>query len=191
MPVFGLVGGGKYDIGVLETLLKRLRPDLNGVVARSCGNDYRVTTTFPNRILEFTRANAGRAVDKAIVVRDAHRSVPDQLLRKLRASSDLRGYLFPVEFAVVVPEIESWLLADQDALFTVSQERGVATRFPAANRSPEMLQHPKEHLMELLAEAGVPYTEAVAVRLAETSNLLLIEQLCPSFRSFKWAAEHC
>jgi hypothetical protein len=172
-------------------LLKRLRPDLNKVVARSCGNDYRVATTLPYRILEFTRVNNGGPVDKAIVVRDAHRMTHERALQKLRESINPRKYEFPIEFAVVEPEIEAWLLADHNALFAVSQERGVATRFPVPSSSPEMLRDPKEHLMELLAEAKVPYTEAVAGRLAETSNLLLVEQRCPSFRRFKWAGEHC
>lgn len=191
MPVFGLIAAGNYDVAVLETLLKRLRPDLHRVAVRKCINDYRVTTTVATRISELARANDGNSVDKVIVVRDVHRSTIQRELQKLRDSVDPHHYQFPIEFAVVMPEIESWLLADHEALSTVTRERGVATVFPAPDRSPESLPSPKERLLQSLAQAKVPYTEAVAVRIAELASLTRIEQLCTSFSMFKRAAEHC
>lgn len=191
MPVFGLVGAGNYDVAVLETVLKRLRPDLEEIVVRRCGNDYRVTTTLKARLQEFNRLRAISRLDKAIVVKDSHRASPERELEKFREAIDPRNYPFPVEFAVAVRALESWLLADHVALSKVAGERGTQHQYPAPDRSPELLPNPKGRLTELLAEAQVPYTEAVAVRLAEVTALERIEQLCPSFTQFKRAAEHC
>jgi hypothetical protein len=191
MPVFGLVGAGNYDLAVLETLLKRLRPDLEKIVVRRCGNDYRVTTTLRDRLQEFRILRAAGRLDKAIVVKDSHRSVPERELEKLREAMDPRGYPFAVEFAVAVRALESWLLADHVALSRIADERGAQQHYRVPDRSPELFPNPKERLSELLAEAQVPYTEAVAVRIAELATLERIEQLCPSFTLFKRAAEHC
>lgn len=192
MPVlvFGLVAAGNYDVSVLGTLLRRLRPDLLRVVPRGCGNDYKVTTTFRSRIREFMYVNDGRPADKAIVVRDTHGSTPERVLQRLR-EANVEDYPFPVEFAVVVPAIESWLLADHNALTTVTHERGTPTQYPPPDRSPEQMLDPKQRISELLASAQVPYTEVVAARIAELASLERIEQLCRSFTFFKRAAEHC
>jgi len=191
MPVFGLVGAGNYDVAVLETLLKRLRPDLEKVVVRRCGNDYRVTTTLKARLREFSKLRAVGRLDKAIVVKDSHRAAPEGELNKLREAIEQGDYPFPVEFAVAVRALESWLLVDHVALSTVAGERGAQRQYPAPDRSPEQFPNPKDRLSELLAEAQVSYTEAVAVRIAELINLERIEALCPSFTLFKRAAEHC
>jgi hypothetical protein len=87
--------------------------------------------------------------------------------------------------------LESWLLVDHVALSTVAGERGAQRQYPAPDRSPEQFPNPKDRLLELLAEAQVSYTEAVAVRIAELVSLERIEALCPSFTLFKRAAEHC
>jgi hypothetical protein len=191
MPVFGLIGAGNYDLAVLETLLRRLRPDLEKVVVRRCGNDYRVTTTLTARLQELSKLRAVGRLDKAIVVKDSHRAAPGRELEKLREAIEGRDYPFPVEFAVAVRALESWLLVDDGALSTVAGERGAQRQFPAPDRSPEQFPNPKGRLSELLAEAQIPYTEAVAIRIAELVSLERIEALCPSFTLFKRAAEHC
>ncbi len=191
MPLFALVGAGNYDVAVLETFLKRLRPDLERVLVRRCGNDYRVTTTLKARLQEFSRLRATGRLDKAIVVKDSHLASPERELKKFQDAMDPRDYPFPVEFAVAVRAIESWLLADHEALSKVAVERGTQRQYPPPDRSPEQFPNPKSRLSELLAEAQVPYTEAVAARIAELASLERIEQLCPSFTLLKRAAQHC
>jgi hypothetical protein len=63
--------------------------------------------------------------------------------------------------------------------------RGMPTerQYGPPDRSPGQLPEPKEYLLELLAEAQVPYTEAVAIRIAELLSLRRVEELCPSFIS--------
>lgn len=190
MSVFGLVGAGNYDVAVLETLLKRLRPDIR-VIVRHCGNDYRVTTTLGTRLKEFDRIKAAGTLDKVIVVKDSHRADPENEFRKLESAVRASDHLFPVELAVVVRALESWLLADHEGLSRVAEERGTPRQYAPLGRSPEQLPDPKQTLSELLAESNVSYTEAVAVRIAEVVSLERIEQLCRSFTRFKHAAEHC
>ena len=143
MPVFGLIGAGNYDVAVLETLLKRLRPDLNKIIVRRCGNDYRVTTTLRARLKEFDGIRAPGPLDKAIVVKDSHRANHQAELRKLQGAIGPAEHAFHVEFAVAVHALESWLLADHEALSRVAGERGSNRQFPAPIRSPEEFPRPQ------------------------------------------------
>lgn len=130
-------------------------------------------------------------MDKALVVRDAHRKPPTQLLEKLTATFDPHCYPFPVKFVIVLPEPEAWLLADHGALSAVSVERGTRTIFPPVSRSPEMLGDPKRELQIALGKARVSYTPLVAQRLAELANFGLVERWCPSFIQFRTAVRDC
>jgi len=191
VPVFGLVVAGPYDVLILSTLVRRIRPDVARVECRACGNDPQVTTKFRSYLKELRYANDGRPVDKAIVVRDSHRGDPAAVLDKLCSNFREQEHPFPVRFAVVQPEPEAWLLADHDALAKLSAERGRPTDFAAPDRSPEQLPDPKSELRSLLAEAGVPYTKEAAAGLAELCDLDLIVKLCNSFTSFKRAVTDC
>lgn len=191
MPVFGLVVAGPYDDLILLTLARRIRPDVAGVKCRACGNDPQVTTKFRSYLKELRYANDGRPVDKAIVVRDCHRGDPAAVLDKLCSNFREQEHPFPVRFAVVQPEPEAWLLADQDALARLSVERGRPADFTPLNFPPEQLPDPKAKLTSLLRTAGVPYTKQAAARLAELCDLGLIEALCNSFTSFKRAVTDC
>jgi hypothetical protein len=161
------------------------------VKCRACRNDPQVTTKFRSYLKELRYANDGRAVDKAIVVRDCHRGRgdPAAVLDGLRSNFREQEHPFPVRFAVVQPEPEAWLLADQNALAQLAAERGRPADFASVNRPPEKLPDPKARLRSLLA--GIPYTPAAPSRLAELCDLALIEALCPSFTSFKRAVTGC
>jgi len=193
VPVFGLVVAGPYDDLVLSTLVRRIRPDVAGVKRRTCGDDPQVTRKFPSYLKELRYANDGCPVDKAIVVRDCHRGRGDPVavLDKLCSNFREQEHPFPVRFAVVQPEPEAWLLADQNALAQLAAERGRPTDFTPLNFPPEQLPAPKAKLTSLLRTAGVPYTKQAAARLAELCDLALVEALCNSFTSFKRAVTDC
>ena len=191
MPVFGLVVAGPYDELILSALVSRIRPDVARLECRACGDDPQVTRKFRSYLKELRYANDGCPVDKAIVVRDSHMGRPQQVLEKVRSGFCEKPYPFPVRFAVVQPEPEAWLLADHDALARLSTERGRPTDFASLNFPPEQLHDPKAKLTSLLRTAGVPYTRQAAARLAELSDLAVIEALCPSFTSFKRAVTDC
>lgn len=182
---------GTYDAAVLEKLIQRIRPDTPETKPRVCGNDARVTTTFQSRLKEFSYANQGRPVDKAIVVRDCNQGDPAAVLDKLCSKFRQQEHPFPVRFAVVQRELEAWLLADQNALAQLAAERGRPTDFASLNFPPEQLHDPKAKLTSLLSTAGVPYTPQAAAGLAELCDLDLIVKLCNSFTSFKRAVTDC
>lgn len=191
MPVLGLVVAGPYDEAILTTFVGRIRPERATVHCRPCGDDARVTRFFKELLEDFKFVNAGGAVDKAIVVRDAHRKPPAQLLGKLMVGFNASSYSFPVKFVIVLPEPEAWLLADHKALSAVGAERGRATTFPPASSSPEILADPKRELRVRLGKARVAYTKVAAQRLAELADIDTIEYWCPSFAQFKAAIKDC
>lgn len=191
MPVLGLVVAGPCDEAIHTTLVGRIRPEVSAAFCRPCQDDPRVTRLFKEFLEEFKFVNAGDPVDKALVIRDAHRKLPTQLLEKLTVSFDAHSYPFPVKFVIVLPEPEAWLLADHEALSAVSVERGMRTLFPPASGSPEMLGDPKRELQIALGKARVSYTPVVARRLAELVNIRLLERWCPSFVQFRTAVQDC
>ena len=80
-------------------------------------------------------------------------------------------------------ELEAWLLADSEAIATVTRVysgRGV----PVVNESIENIADPKARLQRLLSDAKVAYTKEVARKIAAVSNVESIAYRCPSFRSF-------
>ena len=186
MPAIGLVVAGPYDAAVLEVFTRRLRPGVS-VVSRLCGNDAGVLRTCSARLREFERGDLGRPVERAVIVCDSHQADPAALDNRLRASLTGSRVSFPVRHVVIIRELEAWLLADHAALARLAAERGRPTNFLPLNFPPEQLPDPKGKLTALLQQAGVGYTHVVAGRLAEHSDLDLIEGLCPSFTSFKRA----
>jgi hypothetical protein len=192
VPVFALVAAGAYDGAALDKLLRQLRPDLNDVIIRLCKNDRGVTATYKNRLKDLRYANQGRPVDKAIVVRDTHGRGANEVMEELKHGYAPNDHPFPVEFAVVVPELEAWLIADHEARTKLSREiGGEFIQYQPLNFPPEQLPDPKMRLSKLLAAAGISYTSQVAAHLAELSNVVTIEQLCQSFTLFKRAAHNC
>ena len=191
MSVFGLVVAGPYDEAILETLMRRLRPDLSEVFSRQCQNDPGVTKRLKGLLEDFKHVNAGGAVDKAIVVRDAHKAQLSEIQNALTLHFNPAHYSFSVKFAVVVPEPEAWLLADNEALAAISRERGRPQTFPPTSSSPENLSDPKRELRRRLAQAKVNYTQVVAGKLAELSDLARVAYWCPSFVQFRTAVEDC
>ena len=191
MPVFGLVAAGAYDGAALSAFLRKLRPDLEDVIVRLCGNDRRVRSTFKNVLKDLRFANRGRPVDKTIVVCDTHGLAVEEALGRMQDGFNAADYPFPVEFAVVVPELESWLSADHEARTVVAAERGNRLQYPIVAFPPEDRDDPKAFLESVLLEAGVRYTAVVAARLAELSDPERVRALCPSFTIFRNAAHNC
>jgi hypothetical protein len=86
---------------------------------------------------------------------------------------------------VIVQELETWLLADHDAL---SQ---VAPRSISEIRGPlESILDPKRRLQSILSDAGIAYTAEVARKIAAAANLERTEYRCPTFRTFRQAFDN-
>jgi hypothetical protein len=95
-----------------------------------------------------------------------------------------RVFPFPKRLLIAVEELESWLLADEEALSAITGRS--VRRVP----DPETLTDPKARLRNILSEAGLAYTAEVARRIAATARLEILAARCPSFRTFQDAIEN-
>jgi hypothetical protein len=93
-----------------------------------------------------------------------------------------RSYPFPVIPFVIVQELETWLLADNNALSQVCN-RAV----PAIQATLEDIENPKERLQRVLAQARVPITPETARKIAAATDIARLAYRCPGFRNFRQA----
>ena len=180
MPTYGLIVEGEYDAAALTELIRRCAAGNIQVIPRQCAQKGSLMKKFPAYLQELHWANQGQAVDKALVIRDTDSKNPGELIARMETSIVSRSYPFPVKFVVIMQELETWLLADHDAL---SQ---VASRSISEIRGPlESILDPKRRLQSILSDAGIAYTAEVARKIAAAANLERIEYRCPTFRTFR------
>jgi Domain of unknown function (DUF4276) len=186
MRTFGLIVEGIYDEAVLIEFIRKCGSSDVEVISRVCGPKGSLMNRFPGFLEEFRYVKHGSHVDKALVVRDADGKVPATLIEAMEARIARRTYPFPVRCLVIVQELETWLLADSEALAKVTQE--YASRAVAEINEPlERIVDPKGRLQRLLSGAKVPYTQEVARKIARAIRLEIIEERCLNFRSFRQA----
>ena len=92
-----------------------------------------------------------------------------------------RIYSFPRKLLVIVEEMEAWLLADEEALTTVTGKH--QHRIP----NPETIYDPKARLEKILSDARITYTAEVARKIATTARPGILAARCSSFRKFQEA----
>ncbi len=183
MPRFGIVLEGPYDEKALKEFLRRCFGADCEIESRACATRGGVTRKFRNYLEEFRYRGD---IQKAFVVRDADGKDPSQLTAQMQAMIENRAYPFPVKFAVIVQELEAWLLADHDAISTVTGRQTKRQPDPI-----EALNSPKERLQDLLSKAGLAYTEEVARKIAAAANVEKLRERCPAFRGFCQDASDC
>lgn len=179
MLTVGLVVEGFYDEAVLKELIQKCTPSDVDIICRRCGNAPQLLKKFPGFLEEFRHAKQGSNVDKAVVIRDADRKNPQELIARMEDRIAGRNYPFPTRLLVIVQELEAWLLADEHAI------SGVTGATQAATHRPEELISPKERLIRILSGSKVDYTPEVARRIAERANIDTIGSRCSWFRQFR------
>ena len=95
---------------------------------------------------------------------------------------------FPVEYFVIVQELEAILLCDPRAIENVCAARGNAIQLPNLIHNPEMLANPKAELVRQLSLGGVRYTKIVAGEIASQAQLNRLSHWSQSYRRFRAAA---
>lgn len=190
MTAYGIVIEGRYDEAALGEIIRNILPTDVILISRRCGDKDRLVAVFPGYLESFRYENQGSNVDKAIVIRDAHGKDPGKLKERMKSRILNREFPFEVKFIIIVQELEAWLLADEHAISKVTQSRSgkVVSR---VNYSLESIINPKEILYRVLAEANVPYTDAVAREIARESDLDRIKYRCPGFGEFCQAVIDC
>lgn len=182
MRTFGLVVEGHYDEVALSELMQKCVSIRMHMVGRPCGPKGDLMKRFPGFLEEFRYRSD---INKALVIRDCGNKDPGELLNQMRSKIANRSYPFPVKLLVIVKELEAWLLADENAISTVTGR----TVSPA--RNPERLTDPKERLKNILSDAGTSYTAEVARKIAAVANIDTIESRCPNFKPFREAVLDC
>ena len=116
------------------------------------------------------------------MVRDADNKDPQILISAMKAKYTDRSYPFPVTPFVIVQELETWLLADHNALSQVCNGT-----VPDIQTALEEIENPNERLQRVLSQASTTYTRETARKIAAATDLERLEYRCPGFRSFRQA----
>ncbi len=141
---------------------------------------------FPGFLKAFEYELAGSPVEMAVVVQDADGKRPEEIEAQMASKIDGREYRFVlgVQFFVIPQAMESWLLADANALNVVSQSRR-GKRVTKSHDAPETILRPKEDLRKLLTDHGLEYTAELAREIAQHIDLDKLSEACPRFRIFR------
>lgn len=185
MATFGLVVEGNYDEAALKEFVQKCASSDVDIMCRRCGNAPQLMKRFPGFLEEFRHGKEGSDVDKAMVVRDADRKNPAELIGRMQSKISNRNYRFPVKLLVIVEELEAWFLADEAAISAVTGRK------PRVTRNPENLSNPKERLRKLLSDANIGYTHEIARKLAAGARVEVLTARCPSFKKFYEAITDC
>jgi hypothetical protein len=185
--VFGIVVEADRDKVVYSTLIRRIRPDVDDVLARPCQDVVGVRRQFVEWLKNF-QWHSGYQVGKALVIRDSDchdsRAVENELVRILDQKGFREKLTLPVHFYATRCMVETWLLADEDAVNAVARERG---KIPAAQPVPDPLEgatDAKRLFRQMLTQAQLPDDPAVYAEVAAAADIDVIKQRCPYFQRF-------
>jgi hypothetical protein len=184
---YGLIAEGDKDVAVYVELIRKICGSSAKVVSHAAGGREKLYQKLPGflRNLEYAGPQ-GKAVEKALVVRDADGKNPRMVEEKLQGkiSNCQFRFAFGIGIHVVVQKMDTWLLADVDAINRVSTSRG--GKSVQAVRDPlEQIQDSKATLQNLLSEARLNYTPEVCRLIAGETDLTTLRRRCPSFGEFE------
>jgi len=105
--------------------------------------------------------------------------------RKFKKQLVGKKYNFEVKFHIIEKEIETWLLADHEAISKVA-----GRNISMIRGKLEEENNPKEKLVRLLRKNKI-YTPEVAVTIAHEADIGVIENRCIGFKRFKDSVLDC
>jgi hypothetical protein len=180
----GIVVEGVSDEAAYPQLIRKVRNDVDVVLAKSCGSDSGLTKRFVG-LLKYFHWHA-LSVDKALVIVDSDCSDSFAREAKLRRIYEESHFVasFPVHFHATRCELETWLLADENAINHVAQVRGKNTQVAAVTVQLEGYKDAKELFQKVLSDARLPADPQVYKEIAGFADVARIIARCPSFRLF-------
>jgi hypothetical protein len=190
--VFGIVVEAERDAAVYSALIKRIRPEVQHVLPKPCYGVAGVRRRFVGWLKHF-QWHSGYEIGKALVIRDSDRRDPQAAEEELARILDQSAFQprLPVHFYATRCMVESWLIADEDAVNQVARARGGTrgTALPVADALETLAA--KDRFRRMLSEAGLPDTPTVYHEVAEVADLQRIKQRCPYFARFVECVHGC
>lgn len=183
----GIVVEGPDDAAVYSTLVTRIDAGITRVHCRECGGRHKLKNKFTYFLREFSRNPAAFDIARALVIRDSDCSDPvpiERELAELFAKSRFQPG-FRVSFHATKCKLESWLIADEVAINTVSVKRGGPGGIVKVNQDLESFREADELYTKILSHAGLQDTNAVMKEIAREVRLEVVAERCPRFRDFQ------
>jgi len=183
--IFGIVVEGDYDSSVYSAFIQRIRPDVDRVLARPCDGVAGLRKRFVGWLKDF-QWQSGYQVGKALVIRDSDRgesgALEDELARILKD----KGFraTFPVHFYATRCVVETWLLADEEAVNKVAHDRDKPGSAKRIADPLEVKQNAKDLFRAMLSQVQLPADPMVYGEVARAARIELIRQRCPYFQRF-------
>lgn len=191
IPSYGLIVEGPYDQAFYQALIPRIS---NATVHATlvCGGIANLMKRFPALLRGLEYRRHGQPVDKALVIRDSKGADAETPRAQMQNKIKGRAYSFPrgVQLCVVCREMETWLLADIEAINAVARDRG-GRDVSAVVGGLEEIEDPKRCLRSFLSQARILYTAPVCAEIASRARLETLEYGCPSFRRFRQQVIDC
>lgn len=181
----GIVVEGERDKAAYPELIRKIRDDVEHVPAEPCGNDVRLMKQFVGWLKHF-EWHAEISVDKALVIRDSDCSDPAGWESKMEQILVQSRFVptFPVHFHATKCEIESWLLADEEAISQVARNRGKQRSVSKVTIPLESHRDAQELFRRILSKADLPADPEVYREIASTASVERIAARCPHFQQF-------
>ena len=192
MPSYGLIVEGPYDEAVYPILVRRLTSPNTDLIVRPCGGVSKLKRAFPSYLQEFLYAVQGNPVEKALVIRDSGGKESAALERQMAERIRNRHYPFPkgIQFCAVQRAMETWLLADANAINAVALTRH-GRPITEVRETLEDIADPKDRLKRLLSQAKLDYDPEVCREIAAEVRIETLRYRCRSFRSFELKVHDC
>ena len=182
---FGVIVEGTYDEPVYAELIRRI-----------CGGEpptvvFRPTTgsihvqKYTGLLRSLEHVILGNPVDRALIIRDSDQRDPAAVESKIR-DGIRANFAFPggIEVHAVRREMETWMLADDQAISRVAERSGGRV-VPPVHETLEDIAHPKERFQKVLRSAGLLYLSTVCGEIARELDLATLRYRCPGFVTFE------
>lgn len=189
---YGLVIEGVYDAAAYSELIQKIVENKVAIHVRVA----RGVTVLMSRMVAFLRdlenVQNGKPVEKVLVIRDSGGKAVKELKDHMNAKLGNHTFGFPhgYHFCVVVRELETWLLADAQAIRTVALRNGRDIS-GVVNETLENIADPKQRLERMLQTAKIPYTPELCAEIAREIKLDQLRTRCPSYLAFEDQVRNC
>lgn len=188
----GLIVEGHDDYETYPLLIRKTREDIGRIHCRDCRGLRKLKTKFVYFLKEF-QSNPAYQIDKAIVIRDSDCNDAHKLEQELGQILLQSGFkpTFSVHFHATKCKLESLLLADEEAIPRVAQNRCKLARAGTPVMALENLKEAESVLSKRLSEASLPADAKVFAEIAAASDLGKLVARCPHFKNFMEKTNAC